>query len=566
MEIPFKEVKLSEVHFDSSKPSAFDTETIGLYGKIRLAQFYQHGWPEVLLVNYPNSFELSAKLNEAKQIIHNAHYDISCIQKETETRYVPNDYEDTFLLSRLEFYNKDTFTLDAVMTYVLGYDPYIAQDIDKKEMQKAKWDVPFLSTKQKLYASIDVFYLLQVYDCCSLHEQDTSYKLDKLTLNYCLDFQNNGMPVLHDELEKRYKNNIEEIESYNMPINVNSWQQVRLYIEHNESDNLALATQAILGNIKAKNVRTTRKLIKQNSFLTKFDTTIGRIFGYFKPTARSGRLTSNKQNLQQIPRLLKSIFGYSTEEGRCLIYADYAQLEIRSVCAITAERKMEALLREGKDIHNFTAIMLFGEGFTKIQRQIAKTANFALLYGAGVKVFLSILITQANLLLTDREGASTKKRWRNLWTSIAKWQNNGIEAWRNGIAWQTPFGRKYTAKLITDQLNIRNQGFGAEIAKLALHYMYPEIKRSYPEVKLLNFIHDSYIFESPVNEDVYKGVSEIVARCMQKAWFEALRTGQGVYIRDLPMPVDVFVGYNWGKIEDDYIYKHSLEGMKYYVS
>ena len=72
-------------------------------------------------------------------------------------------------------------------------------------------------------------------------------------------------------------------------------------------------------------------------------------------------------------------------------------------------------------------------------------------------------------------------------------------------------------------------------------------------------------YKAQADEEVYKGTAIIVANSMQKAWFEACRTGIDLKIRDLPMPVDVFVGYNWGRIEDDYIHKHQLTGMENYA-
>lgn len=566
--IPYIELDLieAESRLDLDSDLFVDTETIGLYGRIRLVQLYQKNIEAVILVNNPDPFYLASILNKFNNVMHNSHYDITTVQDNLGAYWAPERVEDTLYLARLEFYNKEKFSLDDVMGYVLGYDPYDKAGIDKKAMQKSNWDVPILTTNQKLYAAIDVYFLPDVFDAVKNQCDCTSYKIDMLALKYALKFQRNGMPVIRDAVQEAYSNNIAQIESFNLPINVNSYQQVRPYIGSVQSDDLGLATLALEGNMRAKEVRKVRKLIKQNSFLNKFDTNEGRIYGKFLPSARSGRFTSKDQNLQQIPRKLKKVFGFNTEDGKVLVYSDYAQLEMRCITAITGEQRMEALLREGGDLHDFTAAMLFGSDFTKIQRQISKTANFGLLYGAGVNVFLSILIKEADLLLTHVEGSSTKKKWRNLYSSISRWQDSGIAAQRRGQAWQTPFGRRYTAKMMTDQLNIQNQGFGSEVAKLAMHYMMPIIENDWADkgVKLVNFVHDSYIFECPAEPEIYEAVADVVSDAMQRAWFEACRVGIDLKIRDLPMPVDVFVGYNWGRIEDDYIYKTTLEGMKTY--
>ena len=204
------------------------------------------------------------------------------------------------------------------------------------------------------------------------------------------------------------------------------------------------------------------------------------------------------------------------------------------------------MFREGVDIHNFTTEMIFGTDFTKTQRQLTKTANFNFLYGGGVPVFISILIKEADLWIEEREGYSLRKKWRNLWQEIYTWQQRGINAWKKGKIWTTPLGREYVGKLMTDHLNIQNQGAGAEVAKLALHYMYPKLKQL-ETTELVNFIHDSYIGQADTLEEA-KQAAQIVADSMQEGWVEMSKLFK---VTDLPMPVNVRVGHNWGDIEDD---------------
>jgi len=562
IKVPYKIVTLQEVfkQLNSIEELYFDTETDGLYGTIELAQFFQPCWDEVLLVRKPNPFDLVTILGNTTIVMHNASYDISTLQDQLgKVYYCPSSIEDTFYLARLHYYTKEKFSLDKVMTYCLGYDPYEVQDLNKTVLQKSNWSGE-LSEDQLLYAATDVFYLPAVYSQVSEQEETYSYKLDIHTLKHCLNFQNNGMPVDQGELQKAYKENLARIAEIDLPINSNSWKQVRPYIDHDESDDLALIKLKLQGNERAGAVQETRKTIKQNSFLSKFDHTSadGRIYGKFLPSTRSGRLASKDQNLQQIPRKLKKVFGYSTEDDRVLIYSDYAQLELRCICAITAEHRMEKLFRSNEDLHGYTTKLIFGENFAPEERQLTKTGNFSLLYGSSPRTFGSILLKQAELWWDEHKLKIFKKNWLNLWPAIAAWQEAGISAWRNGIPWATPMGRRYVAKLMTDQLNIQNQGFGAEVAKLALHYMMPKLRELSLEIKLINFIHDSYILDCPKDEELWKAASKIVAECMQKAWFAST---QGVKIKDLPMPIEVFVGYNWGRIEKDYLYKYELEGM-----
>lgn len=574
MKTPYRLVKsIAEAVklFDSSATLFVDTETVKLYGTTRLVQFYQAGWDSVVIVEWPNNFELICTLANYHTVYHNAHYDLTTFQQNSSYHVAPDNFDCTFLLSRLAYSDQEKFSLDDVMLCALGFDPYALQGLNKKGLQASDWTRRILSDDQLCYAATDVYYLPYVWEQVKHHVDDISYKLDIYTLKYCLSFQWHGMPLDVKRLEAKYAANLKEIAEIALPINANSYQQVRQYLATTASDDLGLAYMELEGNEKAKAVRRTRKLRKQNSFMDKFKASGERIYGKFKPSARSGRLTSDDQNLQQLPRALKELFGLSQDQGRVLIYADYSQLELRTVCAITSCNLMAELFRKGTDLHTYTAEFLFGvtedKAKAKKQRQVAKGFNFLALYGGGIPMLISVLVKQMMILLTEQEASSIRNKWRKLWKEIFGWQQAGINAWQKGRLGKTPLGRKYKAKMMTDQLNIENQGAGAEVAKLALHYFMRDYYMNYPadwNVLVCNFIHDSYILEAPNDPAVYEVIARDLATSMQKAWFEMSKCFR---ITDLPMPVSVAVGYNWGDIENEELanlFDFTLEPMAMY--
>lgn len=560
-DIEYKFVTIDELSklIDNEQPLMFDTETKGFYGPIRLAQFYQRNFPCVLMVENPGVMELVSLLSPAYVVIHNAHYDISTIQDNLERLtmskfpWMPDKFEDTFLLSRLHYYTKEGFSLDKALTYCLGFDPYNGND-----QQQSDWGVPVLSKEQLIYAATDVYYLHDLYDAVKHMQDDINYQLDILTTRYCLDFQNNGMPFSAEILTEVYAKNMARIEEIALPINCNSYQQVRKYINSNMSDDHGLAVLSNQGNEKAIAVRETRKLTKQNSFLKKYANLSkdGAIYGKFKCSPRSGRTASEDENLQQIPRALKKIFGVKEGGDTVVIHSDFSQAQLRLVCAVTADRAMEALFRAGKDIHSYVAEMIFGPNFTKEHRQICKTANFGLLFGAGIVVFIAILIKEAGLLLSEDDATKIKKKWLSLWKQVSAWQKQGIRDWKAGRTWETPLGRRYKAKMMTDQLAMQIQGAEAEVAKLAIHYIVPKLRELHPDIKLRDFIHDGYIFTCPNVKETYEAAAKIIADGMLEAWQEL---SQNFTITDLPMPCTATVGWNWKDIEDDkFIYQYNV--------
>lgn len=547
--------EVAEASIDFDAPLFIDTESVELYGKTRLVQLYQEGWNFVRMVEWPDEKWIQHLMR--KCVFHNAHYDITAMQQNAGNRYIPAEFYDTFLAARLAFPRLGEYTLDAVMTQVLGYDPYKKEGLDKKELQKSDWSKSKLSPQQLVYAALDVLHLPAVYHAVKDQFDSLSYKLDMLALRYALDFQWNGLPVQLNKVMDERVACVKTLNENPCPINVNSYIQVRKWLECTESDDLALARLALAGSDKAKLIRLHRKMLKRMNFLGKYAK--HRIYGKFKPSARSGRFTSDDENLQQIPRALKGIFG--PPPGRVFVYADFAQLELRTIAVITKCVEMIRLFRNYEDLHNFVAIMLFGPNFTKNDRQVTKTCNFNFLYGGGIAVFLGILIKTVEIALNEGTASTLRNKWRRLFKEIAGWQDRGIAAHRKGEVWYTPFGRPYVGNLMTDQLNIQNQGFGAEIAKLALHYLLQDNKLANLGGMLCNFIHDSYIVECDDDPAVYMPIAEHMANAMQEAWFEGCRMTD---VHNVPMPVKVLVGYNWGDIEEgQYIYKFESKGDEF---
>ena len=538
---------------------ACDTETIGLYGKIRLLQVFQRDWDEVLIVDSPMHIEVAAYLMKVDSIWHNSHYDFTTIAP----RFVPQTFADTFLMSRLAEPQYQEYSLDACMDRALGFDPYEKQGIDKKVLQKSNWSKP-LTEEQYRYAATDVYYLFEVYDRCAPALEMDAYRLDILSLREAIDFQCNGMPVQDHRIHEEYVNCIKKLKniewetsgigwhfehgghSIPMPFNPRSAKQVKDTLGLESSAKAVLSEEAVMrDNKEASNVMEARSQMKLIGFLEKYEKH-ERLEGKFKPSARSGRFTSDDENLQQIPRALKTVFGAAP--GRKLVFADYAQLELRTICAIIGVKVMEKLFRDGEDLHGYVAAMLFGDAYTKADRQVTKTYNFNLLYGGSVGMVLSILLTYG-MYVEPRAAARHKRKWLNLFPELDKWQQECISKWRKGKLNATPFGRSYKAKLMTDFMNIMNQGAGAEVAKLALVYLQRKLRENpkYDAV-LCNFVHDSFIIDCPDDPTIYEPVGILLAECMQDAWFEMSKRYK---IKDLPMPVDVKVGENWGDLEND---------------
>ncbi|RKY52939.1 MAG: hypothetical protein DRP93_07335, partial [Candidatus Neomarinimicrobiota bacterium] len=226
MKTPYSIVDLPTAvsQLDKDEPVFMDTETRGLYGEVRLLQLYQPHLSHVLMIENPDVFLLMGMFKTMHCVYHNAHYDITVYQQQSETRDVPDKLDCTFLLARLAYPEKEKFSLDAVMEYALGFDPYARQHLDKAKLQKTNWDVMQLTDEQLVYAATDVYYMPQVWECVKHKLDDIGYQLDISVLRKCLDFQWNGLPVDEQRLFDIYADNIKVIDGYDVPVNVNSWK------------------------------------------------------------------------------------------------------------------------------------------------------------------------------------------------------------------------------------------------------------------------------------------------------------------------------------------------------
>ncbi len=555
-----------------------DTETIGLYGPVRILSIY---CPEISLTDvylydtkdYPLIL-MKKRLSEANETTwHNGSYDFNVLG------WRPRDWHDTYILDTILKFNADGHTLDKVARRVYGYDPYedmfannmdvtfegkninFPTDVvyDKKKMQKSTWSGK-LRPSQYAYAALDVYILPTILTSYKIEKAGWSYQLDKAAV---VAFTQMGqkLPIDVEGLQEQRRINQASIDEYNLPINVNSYQQVRPYIGLETSDDDALAQHCANGNERACAVRTVRSLRKQISFIDKFlrlNDGNDYIKGYLNIGTRSGRSKCANQNLQQVPQVLKKYI----KSKRFMVYVDFAQLELRSLCALIGEPVLEKLFREEADLHSFVRDKLFDSetnisdaGRGNSLRQIAKIYNFASLYGAGYKTIGKVLTKYTGMQLSESELKTHKATWLGTFPGIKAWHQQNIRHWQKKRVLKTPMGRQYIGKLPTDTNNIMNQGAGAEVAKLAL---IKTVQHSPKPEDILMFVHDSETGEADTLEEA-KAMAELMANDMSEAWFKITKF---MKISDLPMPINAFIGTDWKTIDDTPIAEYELNVIK----
>lgn len=566
-------------NFDATQPLFADTETNYLYKGIRLVQLYQAHWDSVVVfdVRDVKLSSIYAAIKGAHIVFHNICYDAACFQEDLNINVCPfGSFDDTLLLARQAFaYNLEYFSLDRCFEYIYGYDVY-AEIGEKKAMQKS-----FLSTKKKdmgiedltdqqiKYAAADVFYMPKFWDSIKHIKNEQCYKTDVLFIKNLLRWQRFGMPIDKAAIERLKAEQTKLVEELTLKLpqglNVNSPKQVKDFLGFETSDKTTLLKASEGESNEACDlIIKKRKALKMLNFLDRYS--FERVRGFFSPTTISGRVRCDgsgdiegTDNLLQIPRALKGVFGFGENDERRLVYCDFAQLELRTACCNTSERNIEKAFREGLDLHAHTAALMF-EGLSyeqalhdKEKRTAAKMCNFSLLYCSSAKTFKNAYLNNGGGLLTDEQASTYRNLWKSTYNGFAAWHEQAVRKYQKGLLeCKSKNGRRYKAKMFTDICGVENQSIGADAAKTALNIFLEKE----PNAKVLCFIHDAIIVEAQ-NDNEAKRLAEILGNSMVAGWFKAI---ENLPINDLPMPLEVGVGPMLYEAESNTVW--ATQGLK----
>ncbi len=276
-----------------------------------------------------------------------------------------------------------------------------------------------------------------------------------------------------------------------------------------------------------------------------------RVRSTFNQTeTRTGRLSSTEPNLQNIP--VRTALGremrkfFVAEDGFTIIDADYSQIELRVLAALSDDKNMIEAFNSGTDIHSVTASKVFNipiENVTSELRSKAKAVNFGIVYGIGAFSLAKDIKT------TRSEADSFIKSYLALYSSVDKYMNKCItDAKQTGYS-ETLFNRRrYLPELSSSNGMIRSfgervarnmpiQGTAADIIKIAMIKVNNRLKEEYPDSRLIMQVHDELMIEAP--EKDAEAVSAIIKEEMENAVNLSVK-----------LEADTAVGKSWYEAKD----------------
>lgn len=276
----------------------------------------------------------------------------------------------------------------------------------------------------------------------------------------------------------------------------------------------------------------------------------GRIHTDFVQTGTAtGRLSCRDPNLQNIPvrneagRRIRSSF--TAPEGKVLISADYAQIELVVLAHLSGDKNMCQAFIEGTDVHKATAALIFGvkpEEVTAEMRRTAKTINFGVIYG------MSAFRLANDLGISRTQAAQFISSYDQLYAGITNFKAQTIlNAETNGYV-ETILGRRRPIMNINSRnkvekagaermaINTPVQGSAADIVKKAMIAVDSALKEMNNGAKLLLQVHDELILECP---DEQKTIEETIALIKDKM--------ENAVKLNVPLRVSIEHGKNWGE-------------------
>ncbi|MEE3148081.1 MAG: DNA polymerase I [Bacteroidota bacterium] len=267
---------------------------------------------------------------------------------------------------------------------------------------------------------------------------------------------------------------------------------------------------------------------------------------YMQTVAATGRLSSNNPNLQNIPirtergRQVRKAF-VPRNEDYVLLAADYSQIELRIIAALSQEETMMKAFQEGEDIHASTAAKVFNvpiDEVTREQRSNAKTVNFGIIY--GVSAFG--LSNQTDL--TRSESKELIDTYYKTYPKLRNYISEQVDFARENGYVSTVLGRRRYLKDINSSnavvrgaaernaVNAPIQGSAADIIKIAMIKIHQKLKDKGLKTKMLLQVHDELVF------DVYKSELDEVQELIKSEMENAFKL-------DVPLDVEVGLGDNW---------------------
>ena len=582
-------IKLLLQNLQNQKSVCFDTETTGLDALhaelVGISFSYEKG--KGFYVPFPENQEETQTIidkfipffeNEAiEKVGQNLKYDLKILSNYNIK--VKGNLFDTMIANYL--INPDMrHNMDILSETYLKYSPKSIEELigKKGKNQKSMRDVTLDEIKEYAVEDADVTLQLKEIFTLELDKTETKKLFEEIEIPL--------IPVLADMEREGIRVDIDFLKSLSATLDKDVKDlEKNIYETAGEKFNLAspkqlgdiLFDKLKIGGAKQKKTKTGqyatgeevlsylanenpivkdildwRQLIKlQNTYVealpNQVDKATKRIHtDYMQTVAATGRLSSNNPNLQNIPirtergRQIRKAF-VARDENYTLLSADYSQIELRIIAALSGEENMILAFKNNEDIHKSTASKVFNvplEEVTREQRSHAKTVNFGIIYG------VSAFGLSNQTSLSRSESAELIEAYYQTYPKLKSYIQDQIQGAREEGYVQTILGRRRYLKDINSQnaivrgaaernaVNAPIQGSAADIIKIAMINIHKKLTAENWKSRMLLQVHDELVFD--VHNSELEKIQPMIKHEMENA-----------FSLEVPLEVEIGMGKDW---------------------
>ncbi|MFN8274148.1 MAG: DNA polymerase I [Flavobacteriaceae bacterium] len=574
-------LKQSSVCFDTETTGidALNAELVGMSFSFEKGKAYYVPFPE----DQSQAIELAEKFrpffeNESiEKVGQNMKYDIKVLKK--YGLEVKGYCFDTMIAHYL--INPDMrHNMDVLSETYLKYAPQSIETLigKKGKNQKSMREVALEDIKEYAAEDADITFQLKQHFQPILEKVGTKKLFDEIEIplvQVLADMESEGIRLDVDFLKAMSKDMDEEIKQIEQKIYETAGEKFNLASPKQLGD--ILFEKMKIGGAKQKKTKTGqyatgeevlsylanehpivqdildwRQMVKlQSTYIEalplQVDPKTQRVHtDYMQTVAATGRLSSNNPNLQNIPirtergRLIRKAF-VARDENYTLLSADYSQIELRIIAALSGEENMIKAFQNHEDIHRSTAAKVFHvspEEVTKEQRSNAKTVNFGIIY--GVSAFG--LSNQTNL--SRSESAALIEAYYQTYPKLKNYMQQQVDFAREHGYVETVSGRRRYLKDINsanavvrgaaerNAVNAPIQGSAADIIKIAMINIHQKLTSENWKSKMLLQVHDELVFDVHLSE--VEKIKPMIKHEMENAFQLAV-----------PLEVEMGTGADW---------------------
>ena len=571
-----------EICFDSETTGidANDAELVGLSFSIKPGEGYYVPCPpdKETCIQLLNNFKDIFNNNSITWVGQNIKYDLLMLK--WYGFELKGNIFDT-MLAHYVIEPEGKRNMDALSAKYLGYEPvHIEELIGKKgKSQGSMRDVGL--EKIKDYAAEDADITLQLKNIFlpqlkSKEVEKVFYEIENPLVKVLTEMEFEGIKVdehfLHEyskEMEKEAKKAEESVyKQAGVRFNLASPKQLgEVLFDKMQIDPKAKKTKTgqyatgedvllklasknkIVDDILAFREYTKLKSTYVDALPLMINKKTGRVHtSYAQAVAVTGRLSSNNPNLQNIPirtdkgREIRKAF-IPRDKNHVLVSADYSQIELRIVAAISGDINMCEAFTTGKDIHTATAAKVFNvdeKDVTKEMRYKAKSVNFGIIYGQGAFGLAE------NLGISRTEAKEIIDNYKKQFPNIQKYMDDTINFAKEHGYVKTLMGRKrWLADINSANFTVRGfaernainspiQGTAADMIKLAMIKIQQQLTAKKFKSKMLLQVHDELVFD--VLKEELEQIKPVILDCMQHAM---------ALPNNVPTDAEIGSGTNW---------------------